>query len=265
MANGLYAIQQIRRMRGGSQAHLMRASDGEYYVIKFRNNPQHVRILVNEMLASRLGRMLQLPIPKVEVIEVCDWLIEHTPDLRMQIGDAETPCRSGPQMGSLYPDIEAEVFDYLPEAMLRQVTNLGDFARMLVLDKWTANLDARQAIFLRNGWRRQFCASFIDQGYCFNAGEWTFTNTPFRGVFSRDCVYAGVTGWESFEPALSRAEAVDMAALWQCAEAIPEEWYENDRAALHQLVEELYKRRRMIRPLIESFRNSCRAPFPNWK
>ena len=265
MSTGVYAVQHIRRMRGGSQAHLMRASDGEYYVTKFRNNPQHARILVNEMLASRVGRMLQLPIPKVEVIDVCDWLIAHTPDLRMQTGNAETPCCSGPQMASLYPDIEAEVFDYLPEAMLRQVSNLGDFARMLVLDKWTANLDARQAIFLRNGWHRQFSASFIDQGYCFNAGEWSFTNAPLRGVFARDCVYAGVTGWESFEPALSRAEEVDPAELWRCAEGIPEEWYDGDRAALQQLVEQLHMRRRQIRALIESFRHSCRAPFPHWK
>ena len=31
------AVQQIRRMRGGSQAHLMRASDGFFYIVKFQN------------------------------------------------------------------------------------------------------------------------------------------------------------------------------------------------------------------------------------
>jgi len=33
----LYAQQHIRRMRGGAQSHLMRASDGDYYVCKFVN------------------------------------------------------------------------------------------------------------------------------------------------------------------------------------------------------------------------------------
>jgi hypothetical protein len=33
----LTAVQQIRRMRGGSQSHLMRASDGHYYITKFQN------------------------------------------------------------------------------------------------------------------------------------------------------------------------------------------------------------------------------------
>jgi hypothetical protein len=37
MSNNLYAFQHIRRMRGGSQAHLLRASDGSYYVTKFQN------------------------------------------------------------------------------------------------------------------------------------------------------------------------------------------------------------------------------------
>ena len=41
------ALEHIRRMRGGAQAHLMRCSDSFYYVVKFQNNPQHVRILAN--------------------------------------------------------------------------------------------------------------------------------------------------------------------------------------------------------------------------
>jgi hypothetical protein len=48
-------VQHVRRMRGGSQSHLMRASDGHFYVVKFQNNPQHLRVLANEMFATRLG------------------------------------------------------------------------------------------------------------------------------------------------------------------------------------------------------------------
>src|SRR5579859_5790676 len=92
MCTGLYAVQHVRRMRGGSQAHLLRASDGAFYVTKFQNNPQHIRVLANEMLATRLGLALGLPMPPVAVIEVCDWLIEHTPDLRISLGGAKIPC-----------------------------------------------------------------------------------------------------------------------------------------------------------------------------
>ena len=62
-------------MRGGAQSHLMRCDDGGYYVVKFQNNPQHLRILANEMLATRLAARLGLCVPQVEVVEVRPELI----------------------------------------------------------------------------------------------------------------------------------------------------------------------------------------------
>ena len=78
-------------------------------------------------------------------------------------------------------------------------------------------------------------------------------------------MYATVTGWESFEPALTRAEECDMVDLWRCAEPIPSEWYAHDHEALERMVKTLYKRRQLIRTLITAFRQSSRNPFPNWK
>ena len=64
----LHALEQIRRMRGGAPSHLMRCSDGNYYVVKFQNNPQHRRILVNALLGTRLASRLRLPTTPLEVI-----------------------------------------------------------------------------------------------------------------------------------------------------------------------------------------------------
>ena len=94
-------ISAVQHLRGGAQSHLLRASDGACYVTKFQNNPQHIRVLANEMLATNLGLALGLPMPRVEVIEVSDSLIEHTEDLRISLGGAKIPCRSGKQLGSL--------------------------------------------------------------------------------------------------------------------------------------------------------------------
>lgn len=89
------AVQHLRPLRGGAQSHLLRASDGNCYVTKFQNNPQHVRVLANEMLATRLGLALGLPMPKVEIIDVSAWLIEHTEELRIRLAGHSIPCRSG--------------------------------------------------------------------------------------------------------------------------------------------------------------------------
>lgn len=268
MKASISAIQHIRPLRGGAQSHLLRATDGNWYVTKFQNNPQHTRVLANEMLATRLGLLLGLPMPRVEVIEVSDWLIEQSAELRFQLAGAQFKPRSGKQLGSLYigQNSPGLTFDYLPNEMLKSVRNLADFIRVLVLDKWTSNSDGRQAVFSRKTARsRRYTATFVDQGYCFNASEWTFPDYPLRGVYARNEVYQCVTGWESFEPTLSRAESMDPEAICQAAAEIPEDWYEGDRSALQRLLEELANRQRIIRRLIRDFRESPRTPFPNWK
>ena len=219
------------------------------------------------MLATNLGLALGLPMPQVAVIEVSDWLIEHTEDLRISLGGAKIPCLSGRQLGSVYVGCEspAMTLDYLPRELLQGVRNLSDFARVLVLDKWTCNSAGRQAIFSKAASRQRYTATFIDQGYCFNAGEWTFPDSPLRGAYANNCVYEGVVGWEAFEPALTRAEEMDADAIWRCAAEIPEEWYEGDRDGLDRLVETLHYRREAIRKLICEFRRSSRNPFPNWR
>ena len=266
----LYAQQHIRRMRGGSQSQLMRASDGNFYITKFQGNPQHTRVLANEFIASKLGLYLGLPMPEVAVIHVSDWLIENTPELRFDMAGLAAPCRSGLQLGSRYvADPEKDViFDYLPESlMLEKTRSVQNFARVLVLDKWTGNADGRQVIFTKPAMARMYNATFIDQGYCFNAGEWNFPDSPLRGVFSRNCVYQDVTGWDSFEPALSHAEQMDSAELWRLTEGLPEEWWSRYGSAsdLARLIEILHQRRSSIRDLITAFRTSSRNPFPNWR
>jgi hypothetical protein len=77
-------------------------------------------------------------------------------------------------------------------------------------------------------------------------------------------VYETVTAWESFEPALTRAEQMDPEELWRYAAQVPEEWYEYDVSGMNRLIETLYRRRFRIRDLISEFRKSKRNPFPNW-
>ncbi|HVP43077.1 MAG TPA: HipA family kinase [Terriglobales bacterium] len=260
------AVQHVRRMRGGAQSQMMRADDGNYYVVKFQNNPQHVRVLANELLATRLAECIGLPVAVPEVVEVGGWLIEHTPELRVELAGQSLRCVPGLQFGSRYlvDPLAGQVFDYIPDELLERVKNMDAFAGVLAFDKWTCNANGRQAAFWRKSRERRYAAAFIDQGYCFNAGEWTFPDSPLRGVYMRNAVYAGVSGWASFEPWLERIEEFGEKTLWQCAEGIPPEWYGADWEALERLCEMLLKRRTRVRELIESFRDSSRAPFPNW-
>jgi hypothetical protein len=253
-------------MRGGAQGHLMRCSDGYFYVVKFTNNPQHLRVLANELLASKLAEGVELPVPATEVIEVGDWLVQHTSELNIQLAGSTIPCEPGLQFGSRYvvSPLEGQVLDYLPIEMLDRVRNRETFAGILAIDKWTGNANGRQATFWRKMRERKYSVSFIDQGYCFNAGEWTFPDFPLRGVYPENEVYARVRGWDAFEPWLSSIEKMDDEVIWAAAGDIPPEWYGSDWGALENLVRLLLSRRSMVRELISAFRMSPRRPFPNW-
>ncbi len=263
----MQAVQQIRRMRGGAQGQLMLGSDGRLYVVKFRNNPQHERVLANEMLATRLAAAVGLTVPETEVVEVSAWLVEHSPELRVDLGRRQEPCTAGLNFGARYVGglMPGQVMDYLPEEQLGEVRNLAEFAGMLALDKWTGNANGRQAVFTRSARERRYTAVFIDQGFCFHAGEWKFEDAPLRGVYPRNAVYGRVTGWESFEPWLSRMETMPVERIWDAAAEIPPEWYGGAIEEMERLVETLEKRRGRIRELVEGFGKTERRPFAAWE
>lgn len=260
------AIQHIRRMRGGAQGQLMLGEDGFPYVVKFQNNPQHSRVLANEYLASKLAAAAGLNTPVIEVVEVTEWLIENTPELEMDFGRTRERCRPGLHFGSRFAGglMPGQVVDYLPEEQIASLKNLGEFAGILALDKWTSNANGRQAVFTRKARERRYSAAFIDFGYCFFAGEWKFEDVPLRGVYYRNDVYRGITGWDSFEPWLTRLETMAAETVWAAANEVPPEWYGGDTSEMEALVEKLLARRSRIREGIESFGKSDRKPFPNW-
>lgn len=276
-------------MRGGAQSHLMRCADGHYYVVKFQNNPQHRRILVNELLGTRLASRLGLPTAPVAIIEVSEELIRLTPNLVMEHPRHRFPCHAGPQFGSRYPGDPRRLtlHDFLPDQQLQQVENLHDFAGMLVFDKWTCNTNGRQTLFLADlspasgmgadvvgtssgavappGAAGGYRTLMIDQGFCFNAGEWEFPDAPLRGLYARNRVYESITGMQSFGPWLERLEQrVTERVLDEISRDIPSEWYEDDYDSLLRLLEQIFRRRTRVPELLLEAKKSNRQPFPNW-
>ena len=262
------AIKVIQRMRGGSQSRLMLADDGNPWIVKFKNNPQHLRVLANELIATQIAQAIGLSVPVSGIVEVTQSIIETNPPQYMDLGrNRRELCLSGLQFGSQFAGgmVSRQVDEYLADEQLLNARNLEQFAGILAFDKWTGNIDYRQVVYRRNEAERGYSAVFIDQGGCFNLGEWNFEDAPLKGVFAQQCAYSAVTGWDSFEPWLSRVEQFDPQSLWEIAEAVPPEWYDGEVYELHKLVEKLIGRRCRVRELISQFRDSGKIPFPNWK
>jgi hypothetical protein len=266
-------------MRRGAPSHLMRCSDGHYYVVKFQNNPQHRRILVNEMLGTRLASRLGLP-AAVRVVQVPEELVRLTAELCIETPRSRIACTP-----SRYPGDPRRVtlHDFLPDEKLCAVDNLHDFAGMLVFDKWTCNTNGRQTVFFeikRNAqWlspgatgtaaaeaaQTTYHTVMIDQGFCFNAGEWNFPDAPLRGLYARNRVYQGVIGMESFAPWLERIEKqITERVLAELGAEIPPAWYD-DYDALVRLLEQIYRRKERVPELLLAARRSSRQPFGGWR
>ena len=213
------AMRLIRKMRGGAQAHLLEADDGHFYVVKFRNNPQHRRVLINEWIASTFLQYLQVAAPETAIVRL-------TPEFlaRQSRGVASRWAMSG---GRSRPDgisahdiratrIASPFTISCPDALLDRIENRNEFLGVLVFDKWTGNADARQSIFLRarlreyvptfqgHALRVGFLALMVDHGYIFNGPHWSYADSPLMGLYFRPKVYSHVRGWDDFQPWLDR-------------------------------------------------------------
>lgn len=272
----------IRKMRGGAQAWLTQAADGDFYVVKFRENAQHRRILVNEWLAGCFLEQVGLcaaPIALVHASE--EWIRNAEADgLAIQFGGSRRLISSGLHLGSKVPvdPSTTPIFDYLPDAILREVRNRDHFHGMLVFDQWTSNADARQAIFFRgrtrefvresdfDADRQGFIAMMIDHGYCFQGPEWRLDDMPRQGLFVRPSAYEQVRDWDDFEPWLTRIRHFPESAVDRALSGIPSGWLEpGEERMIEQLMEDLLRRCRRVPDLIEGCWQAKPEWFPCWQ
>lgn len=275
----LNARRLIRKMRGGAQAHLLEADDGNYYVVKFKNNPQHRRILVNELVAGVFLRYLQIAAPQTAIVNVSEEFLTANPEVHIRLGSRTDPVQAGWHFGSRYPDDpnRIAVYDFIPDVLLRKVVNLDDFLGILVFDKWTGNSDARQSIFFRSNvreWlpgresqpsRLGFVAWMMDHGYIFNGPHWDFADSPLNGLYFRTMVYEPVRSWDDFEPWLARVMHFPDEVVDEAYRQVPPDWLEGDEDAVEGLLLKLMRRRKQVPDLIRDSGGGRANPFPNWK
>ncbi|MBV9768868.1 MAG: hypothetical protein JOZ32_04795 [Bryobacterales bacterium] len=273
------ATRLIRKMRGGAQAHLLECDDGNFYVVKFRNNPQHRRILVNEWIASVFLNYLQISVPPAAFVSLSTDFLASNADIHIQLGSKRQAVEPGWHFGSRYPGDphKVMVYDFLPDSLLEKVVNASEFLGILAFDKWMGNADARQSIFFRariHRWppsesqdppRAGFVAHMMDHGYVFEGPRWNFPDSPIQGLYFRPSVYHKVQGWDDFQPWLDRVVHFPEEIVDSAQKQIPPEWLAEDASALQVMLEKLMSRRRRVPDLIHDSRLSRVDPFPAWK
>jgi hypothetical protein len=254
----------------------MEASDGHAYVVKFRNNPQHRRILINEWVASTFLHYLGIAAPETAMVELTEAFLAGDPEIHIQLGRERRAVTPGWHFGSRFPGdpVRTVVYDYLPDSLLDKVENLPDFRGALAFDKWMGNADSRQAIFFRarvleplasTTSRLGFVAQMMDNGYVFDGPHWRLGESAIQGLYFRPLVYRAVRGLDDFEPWLDRIRNFPEEVVDQAVKRIPPAWLEGDEDELERLLERLMKRRARVPDLIEQCCSGSSNPFPDWR
>jgi hypothetical protein len=272
------ALRLIRKMRGGAQAHLVEADDGHFYVVKFQNNPQGRRILLNEWFGSHILRHLGIACPHVQVLRITREFLDDFPEVCITTGTRNIAVNPGLHFGSRYPgDPERmAVYDFVPDTVLQKVVNRREFAGMLAVDKWTCNADARQTIFIRTRVSdyvsgvdvhpRQvaFIALMIDHGYLFNGQYWDCIDAPVTGLYVRPLVYDWLRTWSDLQPWLDGILTFPEHVINEALRQVPPEWIDNDGAELGRLFEILMRRKVCVQTMLLNCFHARRVNFPNW-
>jgi hypothetical protein len=274
----VHATRFLRKMRGGAQAHLLQCDDGHSYVVKFRNNPQHRRVLVNEWVASALLNHLGISTPPTAIVNVSSECLQANPEISIELGSRRQLVEPGLHFGSRYPGNPGKVmvYDFLPDTLLEKVINANEFLGVLAFDKWVGNADARQSIFVRAHKRQLsslgehalgagFEARMIDHSYVFDGPHWKLLDSPLQGLYFRPNVYQKVRGLEDFQPWLDRVLYFPDEVVNVAQKQIPPEWLADDATALEAMLEKLMSRRNRVPDLIADSVHARVNPFPEWK
>ncbi len=243
------ATRLVRRMRGRSGAHLVKVSDGHYYVVKPFNNPQGPRILANEFFASTVYSLLAISAGEPALIEVTDRVIEEWQEIDTDPNVLPLP---GVHFGSRYPACphSLTVYDYLPASFLQRLSNSDSFVGALVADVWMGKCDPRQAVFYR-GPNGGFECRMIDHKGVFGGAAWDFRAVPvsvlhpFREVYA-SCSSAHVEAWTE------RIRDLPNDVLYMVGAAVPREWLGSEASEFWHLIDHLVGRKRILPRIVKN-------------
>jgi len=257
------AVQVIRAMRGGAQAKLVLADNAHLYVVKFTNNPQQRRTLINEVIATTVLKALGLPAAGFSPIAFKASFLRDQP-ISLDHGSRSIEVPAGLHYGSLYPSLSSgnspAIYDFLPSAILRTTGTTAAFLGAYVADQWMSNIDKRQAIFYRDPSRR-WRTELIDHGQTFGGALWRFVNSFDWGTFIDPAVYEGVKSFDEVNVWVELARALGHEVFEAAFLSVPEEWIEDDGEALQRLLNQLIERGRNLSRIVENAMSHEKSPF----
>lgn len=249
----LCATEFIKPMVSGiSQPLLFKCDDGNFYIIKLKDNPVGIKVLANELIGNKIAQLLKLPVPA-----------GHTIMIPPELVSASQYTRAGMHFGIHLVD---GALDYPPLELIETAVNVDCVPGMYVFDYFIANFDRHYGNIMVKLTPLGNEILLIDQSNIFGSCQWTPEQVHLLASMV-DPVYCQVhqelahliTGRDPFGSWLDIVENIQDELLEAIIEEIPNEWNIDDEERKALLVC-LTARKGKVRTILDSMK----LQFPNW-
>ncbi len=230
-----------RRMRGRAHADLVDTDDG-LYVVKWKQNPVHRRILINSLVGAELLRRIGIAVPQ--------WAFIYT-DGNFCRNEVQIPhVVEGLHFGLRYPASSSpiSVYDFLPHSLSHRLINRVDFVRVMVFDCWVDNAHVRRSVFTTK--KSKYMGQMIGNSHIlgFRDGSWSLSNQPRlrlplplpRSAYVDDIAIASIQGM------VTQIQKTAVNMLKTIPSLIPPDWLALDCGELAAIFEQLAERAIML-------------------
>ena len=261
------AVRAHDRVKNGcTKPYYVECDDAEIYVVKFKENPQGLRVLINEYVCAEIATILELPIPSPVIVKVSDQFAnDYEKELYAHI---KQKVRAGTHFGSrkikkVYPITNAN--------MLESARNKIIIPEIILFDQLVCNRDRDS-----NGGNLLFDYSnmeivVIDHTHTFDLGTiWTSSDLSQRigqsfepfdvSGYVYNKLVPFVSGNNPFNSALHKMQRLNDDNLWHIIDSVPKEWgiLDGEKDALQRYLLDRLRRIEQVLPILKPL-------FPYWK
>lgn len=260
------ATRPISPMSNGVTKPFLINCSGEEYVVKFLQNPEGNKILINEFVCAEIAQLLNLPLAEPALVNVDEqFIIDYGETLTNHI---KHDIKPGIHFGS--KKIK-KAFPINSTSMLEKATNINSISSLIIFDHLICNKDRDS-----NAGNLLFDASnksivVIDHSHAFDIGPlWDdvqlnhrigqeFYHFPMNGYVYNKLVQF-IDGHNPFHDVIYKVGLIDENKLNAIMNKIPESWNisnEEKKSLIGYLLDRVER--------VDDILTCLKPVLPNWK
>lgn len=276
MSLGVATMNEARAARalnpiknGITRPYYVNCQNNNTYVVKFAQNPEGPRVLVNEYICAEIATDLGLPLANPTLITIGQEFIEdHGDEIRSHLDTDET-VQEGFHFGT---EKVKKVVPITTAAMLAQARNVNVIPDIVIFDQLVCNVDRDKNIgnLLFDIDSKEIVV--IDHTHAFKIGAlWDASQLkhqmigePFEMFDTSGYVYKKlvqfIDGYNPFHSVIEKISGMTEERLWHIINSVPDQWLVTEEEK-ELLFKYLYDRKNRIEDVLPLLRNY----LPRWK